>query len=463
MIDSDEPKSRTGVFWLLDSPESTVDALYHLGDDGGIEIELLSALAPQDHVLHLLTIFGEVECVPVTLFNCHLSERRGGSSRGSGPRHERWWVQSAVENGHFALETEAKFDKIQFTMPHLAEWAGRDIVDWSYEASDDKKVTEYLKWSEHPPEEASVPGARIRLHTFVAQSHLAYGDKTVSQRQVFAVLSDTPMTYDNLWGSFVRPLVDLISLTSGEPGQPQVLYVGLGSEEKDRVRRGGYRIRRHNKPRPPTRRHRFEMLWTLADWDFADGISRWFALDAAAPAGTMLLSQARHDSGGWSTTRFLSAVGAAEALHRGLYGTAEPSDRHKQKLADIYTAVSSKHRDWLKWKLRYSHEKSLPERLVELIQDTGQPAWRLIHHPDPWAKTIVEARNSLAHGREEAVAVATDAVRLHAHTETLVAILSMRIMRHLGFEENRTSELTQYRLQEWADSAARSQSPATPA
>jgi len=426
-----------------------VPGIYRVGKDGGVEVDLLGRLAGGPE-LEMAVVQADVEGDPVTLFTCHRRTSRGAGQKGQAPALVTWWVGSAIENAHLTKEDDARFDRLGFTSPHLRWWAERDIVKWDYKVEDDGQVTNSYSWPQDQPETAVVPGATIELRTLVGHQDVAFGDKTIMQRQAFSVSSDVPLPYDELWTRYVRPLAELISLAAGERTDIEVLWTRLSSEISARIH-SGCRIRRHNGRSVPEPDHGLEMLWTLPDWNFADGVARWFAIDEKAPAATVLFELAQDEGSGWATDRFFNAVSAAEALHRGLYGTAEPTDRQKQRLEAIYAQVTSDQRKWLRWKPRHSHEPTLQDRLAELVKDTGHPAWRFIPDAASWSSAIVKARNDLAHGREEATNVLRDPARVHAMTETLIAVLALRLMRELGFTEERTSELTLHQMRYWGN------------
>lgn len=117
------------------------------------------------------------------------------------------------------------------------------------------------------------------------------------------------------------------------------------------------------------------MLFTLKDIreNFSEIVSRWFSLhEALEPLHNLYFGTMRSP---WMYVeqRFMNMFQALESFDRRAF-TLEPEKRqsHDEKVARILDAVQSKRdRDWLKGKLRYSHEPTAVARLRRLVKQYG--------------------------------------------------------------------------------------------
>jgi hypothetical protein len=456
----DETRPRAAYCWLPEDLDNQIAATYRVGEDGGVEFDLHGKTLSGPDDWHLPAVHADVEGIPVSLFDCYISSSSGRRGlRGSGPVHQSWWAQSAVE-GVRATDADAlRFSRMSVTSRGLADWVGVDTVDWTFRVEGEDDVVNAFEWRQHQPWKVDLQEARLELGIGVGWVDRAFRDKTITQQASFRICPTEPMTYDDLWASFVRPLSQLMTIVVGEPIEANVLGLELAGADsavlEDHDLRYGIRVRRHNSRRyslEDTRTH--ELLWRLNDWDFAEGLTRWFRIDGRVPAATALLALAQDTKSGWVASRFLSAVGAAEALHRGLHGEAVASAAHQERMSSILSKVTSREARWLRGSLKRSHEPSLQQRLAELAGEAGHPTWRFIQRPREWSAQIANARNALAHGRPDGVDVMKDPRLLSDMTRSVIGMITMRLMRELGFTEEATSALTIHQLERWASSRA---------
>jgi hypothetical protein len=114
------------------------------------------------------------------------------------------------------------------------------------------------------------------------------------------------------------------------------------------------------------------MLYTCSD--LGDGLvkhlTRWVdAYQAIEPVMQLFFGRVLPIDG-ISPNSFLNAVQAAEAYHRYRRdGFEVPKPDHKKRLAEILDAAPPEHEQWLKQKLCFSNEKSLGQRLTELLEE----------------------------------------------------------------------------------------------
>lgn len=400
------PRGQAGVFWRPESRETTVAGTYFVTEDGGVEVDLHGTLAP-DGERKVAVLHGHVEGMPVTLLDCGLLGERTQSRGGPSPvTYSQWWVRSAVEMAH--TDHEVAFNEIDIQLAHLSQWAD---VDAEFD---------HISWRDTAPA-ARVPGAEISINTQVSMIVQSYRSRTFRQEQVLSIRTDRPWAHDELWTTYVRPLVALLTLAIGQPLRPDVVHTGNTTRSAQNPR-GFVDVEvRHHRPARDDYETDPTMLWTMSDLDFATSVRRWFDLDRRAALSLTLHQQARDGTGASPATSLLNAAIAAESLHRELY---DPGGR-----------------------------PNLRTSLTSLVDGAGEIATQVLGHPESWITKVTKARNDLAHGNAAGMVLLREPARLQAMADSVTALVTLRLMSELGFTQDDIKRLTEWPRQAWADAA----------
>ena len=156
-------------------------------------------------------------------------------------------------------------------------------------------------------------------------------------------------------------------------------------------------------------------------------------------AATNMILGLRYAPARFVENNLLTAVGAAEVLHRNL-GIDEkpfPNGEFRAIREAMLAQVPDEHRNWFKKKIRIA--PNLRDRLHALAQRPDQEAIaQLLPDVDQWAERTTRARNDLAHeGRtpnhsiEELIAV----------VEVTTAVVILNILHELGLPAERQREI----------------------
>jgi hypothetical protein len=174
---------------------------------------------------------------------------------------------------------------------------------------------------------------------------------------------------------------------------------------------------------------------TLDDIPFEALMPRWLDVrDTFAAARSMILGL-RYVRTGYIETRVVTAVAAAESMHRALDPAPPiPPDEFKQIRKTLLQAVSPERKSWLADRLNeHSNVPTLKQRLLELVERVGEAGQRLVHKADVWAKAAKDARNNLAHvGTAE-----NDLEHLHAVAEVTAGVVILNLLHELGVPQER--------------------------
>jgi hypothetical protein len=130
-------------------------------------------------------------------------------------------------------------------------------------------------------------------------------------------------------------------------------------------------------------------LPTIAQWVMA-------ARDYRTVLGSLL--SIRYSAGLYVENRFNNVISAAESLHRLRFpNEVMPQEKYDERIAEILSDVRKSRQKWLKYKLKYTNEPRLWDRLDALVKYAGTAFAALYDDPEPWITVVTESRNRLTH------------------------------------------------------------------
>jgi len=177
-----------------------------------------------------------------------------------------------------------------------------------------------------------------------------------------------------------------------------------------------------------------DLVLTLDDLAFEELLPKWLEVrDTFAAARGMILGL-RYVTSGYLETRVVTAVAAAESMHRALdLGPAIPAEEFSSLRRQLLEAVPAERKAWLSDRLM-SNEPNLKQRLLDLVARLGAVGQALVADPEEWAKAAKNARNTLAHvGSSDH----HDTEVLYAVVEVTAAVVILNLLHELGVPENR--------------------------
>ncbi|WP_259877572.1 HEPN domain-containing protein [Brevibacterium sp. p3-SID960] len=181
------------------------------------------------------------------------------------------------------------------------------------------------------------------------------------------------------------------------------------------------------------------VFFTCDSLPFDEVLPRWCEAHGRLEAATSMILGLRYAPARFVESNLLTAVGAAEVLHRNLRVGEKPFP--KAEFAAMREAmlaqVPDKHRNRFKRAIR--NDPTLRDRLHALAARPDQEAIaQLLPDVDHWAKRTTRARNDLAHeGRtpnhsiEELIAV----------VEVTTAVVILNVLHELGLPAERQREI----------------------
>ncbi|SEB52819.1 hypothetical protein SAMN04489806_0987 [Paramicrobacterium humi] len=411
-----------GYWWLPDAPDDRVPGRLSVEANGSTHLELIGGfdltnraarpgpvVASERH-RDVPVLLGEAEGTPITLLECFELASRGGFF--SRPTFQRMHVHQALVGAHIT-DDEPVFRSARIQIENLATWLAlptsmrsSDLGNGSHEAS--------VRPAE--PRTVTVDGWRIeaRAHAQHFQMTRTRERETVAS-DITAYLFLTPDSSTTATGfdEMILRIMDLVTLASGKPSGLIGATLSHVREREHRMADGstrsypievesyGRRVHTAEPAAPGVSEHDFR--FTCDDLAFDRLLTEWMRIRDAAPAACNVYFGMSYSNPGFTETRLLMSVIAAEALHGSLRGNiTDMTKEHFAKLRDDVLAAIPDEDDkaWVKRALR--NAPSLRERLRALASIPDQKAREaLVPDVEEWAGRLVRARNGLAHSGDE--------------------------------------------------------------
>lgn len=466
-LNLDEAGEWAGLWWLPDDPDERVPGVLRYDAEGGLWLSLIGAFedrimstpAPGVTAFHEGTrtwdvIHGAAEQREVTLLGCvPAGGKRTMFARVKSPDKQAVTAATAIIGAHVKGEEDAAFSVAEVSVEDLGHWAASSVFEGSLGAPDGKiDGTGCVSVKPVEAQSVVVDGTEYRLvhtHTlpfFDQRKGRTIGRMTDKVSIRVAPAEPFPLSAALKAASLVQDLIALAThraagviwlrlevagtesaLPNGQPPprrRADVLYspAALGKHDAKAVD------------------HR-RVFFTCDSLPFEEVLPRWCKAHGRFQAATNMILGLRYAPARFVENNLLTAVGAAEVLHRNLridekpFPKAEFTTMREAMLAQ----VPDEHRDRFKGAIR--NDPTLRDRLHALAARPDQQAIALLV-PDiaHWAKRTTRARNDLAHeGRtlnhsfEELIAV----------VDVTTAVVIINVLHELGLPAERQREIVQ--------------------
>lgn len=183
------------------------------------------------------------------------------------------------------------------------------------------------------------------------------------------------------------------------------------------------------------------VFFTCASLPFEDVVPRWCEAHDRLQAATNMILGLRYAPASFVENNLLTAVGAAEVLHRGLRIDEKPFPKQEfKKMRDAMLAqVPEEFRARFRGAIR--NDPTLRDRLHALAARPDQEAIALLMpNVGHWASRTTRARNDLAH---EGKTPNHPFEELIAIVEVTTAVVILNVLHELGLPAGRQREIVQ--------------------
>ena len=404
LLNLDEDGEWTGEWWLPDEPYYKVPGILRYTSADGLKLTLIglfedcisTQISPGVEAIHeeLRTwevIHGAAEQREITLFGClpNYSKRTYGA-RVQTPDKQTITSSTALIGAHISSKDEAVFSAVEVSVENLGVWGASSVLE-GFMGAPGGRLDGSGTISVKPVEAQSV---KVDESEFILAHHhtLPFFDRRrgritgrVRDTTFIQVVPEAPFSWSEAIGS-ARLVQDLIALATHRAAG--VIWLRLRLVESD-AEPGATTLQDARNVEaiysPPIVGNRdakaiepHRVFFTCETLPFEEIIPRWCEVhERLQPALNMILGL-RYGPARYIENNLLTAVGAAEVLHRGL-GIDEPPmprEKFKQMREAILAHVPEEHRERIKGSLR--NDPTLRERLCALAA-----------RPDPEAMSML--------------------------------------------------------------------------
>lgn len=462
----DEVGEWSGIWWLPDDPDQPIPGVLRYSPDDGLVLSLIGAFedrimstpSPGLTVVHEGSrnwdvIHGAAEQREISLLGCFLkSGKRTIGARVKSPAKQTVMAMTALVGAHVGGEDDAVFSAAEIAVEDLGLWAASSVFEGFLGASDGK-IDGTGSISVKPVQARSVlvDGTEFSLqHEHTLPFFDQRKDGTVGRMRDTAFVRVVPAAPFSVGGAreAASLVQDLISLATHRAAGLIWLRLGVAETEPALLPDGRPAPkRRANVLYSPTALGRgsakavdhHRVFFTCESIPFEDVVPRWYEAHGRLQAATRMILGLRYAPARYVENNLLTAVGAAEVLHRGLRIDEKPFPRGEfTAMRDaMLEQVSERHRERFKGAMR--NDPTLRDRLYALAARPDQDAIALLM-PDMnrWAERTTRARNDLTH---EGKTPSHRIEELIAVVEVTTAVVILNLLHELGLPAERQSEI----------------------
>ncbi len=461
----DEPGEWAGLWWLPDEPDGQVPGILRYDPEEGLVLSLIGTFEDRVMTMHAPgvvsvhegrrtwdVIYGAAERREITLLGCvPTKSNRTYGARVKSPDKQIVQAGTALIGAHVGGEDKAAFSSAEVSVEDLTHWAASSALTRSWGISDGIPDGRG-KISVEPVETQSVQvdGTEFRLahrHTLPFFEQLRGGTEGRTRDTAFVRIVPPEAFSLNDAISSASLVQDLISLATHRAAG--AIWLRLELVQEGSAPPANQLVPRRNVDvlyfppavgKPATKaidHHR--AFFTCASLPFEEVIPRWIEAYGRLQAATNMILGLRYAPARFIESNLLTAVGAAEVLHRGL-GIDEkpiPADEFKPMREAMLTQVPEKYRERFRATLR--NDPTLRDRLYALAARPDQEAISmLVPDVDRWARRTTQARNDLAH---EGKTPRHSLDELMAIVDVTTAVVILNVLNELELPADRQREI----------------------
>ncbi|MFF2927045.1 HEPN domain-containing protein [Streptomyces celluloflavus] len=464
-LNLDEPDEWAGLWWLPNEPDYQVPGVLRYVPKDGLVLSLIGTFEDRIMTTHapgvvsihegLQTwdvIHGAAEQREITLLGCVPSaSTRTYGARVKTPDKQTVLATMAIIGAHVDSEDKAAFSAVEVSVEDLGNWAASSVFEGFLNAPDgilDGSATISVKPLE--TQSVEVDGTEFRLahrHTLPFFDQRRGGTVGRMRDTAFArIAPPDAFSLSDAMGS-ASLVQDLIALATHRAAGVIWLRLELvqegsaSSADRPAPRRNAdvlyspSAVGKHDAKAADHHR----VFFTCASLPFEEVIPRWFEAYGRLQSAMNMILGLRYAPARYVESNLLTAVGAAEVLHRGL-GIDEPpipADEFKPMREAMLAHVPEEHRERLKGALR--NDPTLRDRLYALAARPDQEAISmLMPDVDRWARRTTLARNDLAH---EGETPKHSIEELIAVVDVTTAVVILNLLHELGVPAERQREI----------------------
>jgi hypothetical protein len=343
-----------GVWWLPDSPDENTAGIISFNPNAGTRLELIGTLgSPGDAFAGTLepdgrrypVIHGVADASYITLLDC-LSV--GSKIQSPGLESEDFTARFLLR-GSELVEEGCRFNTVELEFDYLAEWSGLGGLTFPQPEGPDSEGQDRaeVRFRQDRLEVQLENGYSIAVGTRVFRD-FALRSFQLQASCALSVTTPEPLDLDELGRNVLTRCQNLLTLTTDTTcAQKKMVVLGPEGHPLEVGSQLVY-VRRGEAPSRTVQ----QMLLAMGEIDFADLVTRWFALYDRCERPLNTLFGLLYAPPSYVELKLTTSAAAAEGLHSGL-ATPDPAakqanrDRKQAILDSIESYLSDKDFDWI--------------------------------------------------------------------------------------------------------------------
>lgn len=454
----------TGHWWLPEQPDRTVPGVLRYDPDEGLRLSLIGGF--EDRVMREFgnggvavmegsrswpVILGVAENKEITLLGCYPVSSKSYGIGLDGPHKQTVSALTALVGAHLEGEGDEVFTSTLVSVENLKRWAASSVFTGTM-GMKDKCLDGRGTISVEPADEPSVvvDGTTVTLaHEHTLPRFEEVRGQTIGRMKDTVFIRFQPKNAISLVTAreLAKAVQDLVSLATHRASA--ILWLRLRMPPEDRDYPEGYPVRdrevaayfqgtvRGDAEAKAVDHH--AVLFTCEHVPFEEIVPRWWQIRETFLAASNMVLGLRYAPARYVEGNLLTAVGAAEVMHRAL-----DIDLPRLRREDFETLrarllenTPEEHQSWVKGAIR--NEPTLRDRLRSLAGLPDAEAMeKLVPDVEHWAKVATQARNDLAHtGQTPRQSID----ELITAVKVTTAVVVMNLLQALGLPGERQREI----------------------
>lgn len=454
----------TGHWWLPEEPDRTVPGVLRYDPDNGLELSLIGgfeerllrrtgdqSFAELEGTKPWPLIMGVADNKEITLLDCLPISSRAYGVGMDAPHKQTVSALTCLVGVHLEGDDIGVFTSALVSVENLTLWSDSSVFTREYGLRNgrvDGRGTLSVKPLDEPF--VVVDGIAMTLaHEHTLPYFVESRGQTIGRMRDSVFVRFNPEEQISLAAAreLATILQDLVSLATHRASA--LLWLRLRMPPRERDYPEGYPVRDREVAAyfQDTVRGDFDakavkhqaVLFTCGHIPFEEIMPRWWHVREKYQAAANMVLGLHYAPARYVEGNLLTAVGAAEALHRALdvEHTRMPAEDFKALREALVDAAPDEHRSWVKGTIR--NDPTLRERLHGLAGLPDAEAMsKLVPDVEMWAGTATKARNDLAH---TGMTPRQSLEELNATVGVTTAVVVMNLLEALGLSGERQREI----------------------
>lgn len=449
----------SGQWWLPDKEKECTAGTLKVSESGDLRLWLLGSLRPAETFESKIcpVILGWVDKRPfghfvnvddiVTLSGCMLGGSTVGSATNS-PR-ENYHASRAYFGAHLTKEQEFTFKSMSLRLAGLSEWSHNysGFVAEQFPAGKPDEPKPVLSYASQNPLVANVPDGQLTLAVGIG-SHLTHRERSFRESVGFDISCETAKTSDQFNAEYVYPLQNLMTFVSDRPQAVEEFSVRAGELPMNLagtdIRVIGPRVQPEEEGGVSEPVHFFQMLFTLADVDFAEFIGKWLRVTARYQDACSVFFGLQYGPPAYLDLAFPSVVQSLYLYYSRREDAVATRVEEERRLKDILAALPVTDADWIVDRLGGQPFPPLHIVLRELVGEHSNTMNPLVSsRQDRFVNEVINTLKYSMFREADMELAARHGADLYWMMLKLRFLFKSCMLRELGFNIEKITELFQ--------------------